>query len=142
MGVGWKHLLLDLWKCDPRTSDRADDVAKVVRRTLKAIGSTNLQSIYRRVPGLGVIGIATAEEGHVSVHTVVQAGYAAADILSCSEDFNLSEVVAALVSGLGASSWNVVEMSRGSSTEIEVVSVSKSSPPPLDGGIVGTTGGG
>ena len=73
------HLVIDLFGA--KHLGDLDTVEQALKRCVEAAGATLLHShLHHTVPGMGVSGVAVLRDGHISIHSWPDAGYAAFDV--------------------------------------------------------------
>ena len=73
------HLVIDLFGA--KSLGDLDIVEKALKGCVEAAGATLLHShLHHTIPGKGVNGVAVLGDGHISVHSWPDAGYAAFDV--------------------------------------------------------------
>jgi len=107
-----RHLLLELYECDPVILDSVDAIRDAVRAATELSGATIVGETYHHFEPQGVSASVLIAESHVSLHTWPEVGYAAADFYTCG-DIDPRVGFAHLATTLGASSHNMVEIVRG-----------------------------
>jgi S-adenosylmethionine decarboxylase len=76
------HLLVDVWNAEHL--DNVGFIDALLRRMVDACGARLLNvQLHTFGEGLGVTGVATLSESHISIHTWPEYGYAAFDIFVC-----------------------------------------------------------
>ena len=74
-----RHLLVELYGCDPHALDDAERLAGLLRRAAEAAGSRVVAEVFHPFAPHGITGVVVIEESHLSVHTWPVTGYAAVD---------------------------------------------------------------
>ena len=118
-----RHVLIDLWDCDPATLADGEALETIMRRAAVTCGATVLQTCFHRFPPNGVSGVVIISESHLSIHTWPEEGFASADFYTCG-DVRPEAAVDVLREGLAAESSEVLVVDRGRRGEgrsIEVV---------------------
>ena len=73
------HLVIDLFGA--KHLGDIEIVEAALRECVEAAGATMLHShLHRTIPGKGVSGVAVLQDGHISIHSWPDAGYAAFDV--------------------------------------------------------------
>lgn len=112
-----RHLLVELYGCEPRALDDAVALGKLLRAAAEAAGSRVVAEVFHPFAPHGVTGVVVIEESHLSVHTWPERGYAAVDFYTCGsgDPERALELVAA---GLSAERVEVLEVTRGGEPEL------------------------
>ena len=73
------HLVIDLFGA--KNLSDLDIVEEALKGCVEAAGATMLHShLHHTIPGKGVSGVAVLRDGHISIHSWPDAGYAAFDV--------------------------------------------------------------
>lgn len=80
-----RHLILDLYDCDPGILDDYDLLQELLQTALLMANATILRIIGEKFKPQGVTLLALLAESHASIHTWPEIGYAALDLYTCGE---------------------------------------------------------
>jgi S-adenosylmethionine decarboxylase len=70
-----RHLILDLYDCDPGILDDYDELTRLLEVALKMAGATILRVIGEKFEPQGVTILALLAESHASIHTWPELNY-------------------------------------------------------------------
>lgn len=84
MGNG-RHLILDLYDCDPGILDDYEELQRLLETSLVMANATILRIIGEKFKPQGVTLLALLAESHASVHTWPEIGYCAIDLYTCGD---------------------------------------------------------
>ena len=84
MGNG-RHLILDLYECDPGILDDYEELQRLLETSLVMANATILRIIGEKFKPQGVTLLALLAESHASVHTWPCEGYCAIDLYTCGD---------------------------------------------------------
>ena len=87
------HLLLDLENCDQNILDDLNTIKQTLIIAAQESGAHIMGETFHKFTPIGVTGIVSIAESHISIHTWPEFKYAAVDIFSCGEDFDLESCV-------------------------------------------------
>ena len=87
------HLLLDLENCDQKILDDLNIIKHTLIIAAQKSGAHIMGETFHKFTPVGVTGIVSIAESHISIHTWPEFKYAAVDIFSCGEDFDLESCV-------------------------------------------------
>ena len=87
------HLLLDLENCDQKILDDLNIIKQTLMIAAQRSGAHIMGETFHKFTPVGVTGIVSIAESHISIHTWPEFKYAAVDIFSCGEDFDLESCV-------------------------------------------------
>ena len=87
------HLLLDLENCDQKILDDMNIIKQTLIIAAQKSGAHIMGETFHKFTPVGVTGIVSIAESHISIHTWPEFKYAAVDIFSCGEDFDLESCV-------------------------------------------------
>ena len=121
-----RHLLLELFDCDPDAINNLESVKGVLIEAAKRAQATIVDVVFHEFNPFGISGVVVIAESHLSIHTWPEYRYAAVDIFSCGDVLQPEVAASYLVEQLGAERASVVEMQRGVFVDAAVPSASKS----------------
>jgi len=107
-----RHLLLELFDCDPDMLDDPEALERVLVEASDAVGSQVVARAFHRFAPQGATGVLVIEEYHISVHTWPEASYVAFDFLTCGA-LDPEPARRVLVERLGARSYAKLLVQRG-----------------------------
>ena len=81
-----KHLLLELYRCDPEKINDESFLRCILNRAAKLANATVLNLISKKFEPQGVTAIALLAESHISIHTWPESNYSAVDIFTCGQN--------------------------------------------------------
>ena len=87
------QILLDLENCNDNILDDIDFIKDLLIKSAIESGATIVGESFHKFNPVGVTGIVSIAESHISIHTWPEFKYAAVDIFSCGEDFDLESCV-------------------------------------------------
>ena len=108
-----RHMLLELYDCDPEAIDSLDVVKAAMVEAAKRAQATIVDEVFHEFSPFGISGVVVIAESHLAIHTWPEYRYAAVDVFSCGEVLQPQVAADYLVEQLGASRASVVEMQRG-----------------------------
>jgi len=97
-----KHLLLELYRCDPEKLNEESFLRCVLNRAAKLANATVLNLISNKFEPQGVTVIALLAESHISIHTWPESNYSAVDIFTCGQNMMPEEASQYLIESLMA----------------------------------------
>lgn len=80
-----RHLILDLYECDPEILNDYDRLNNLLETALNMSGATILRIFGEKFQPQGVTLLALLAESHASIHTWPELSYAAIDLYTCGE---------------------------------------------------------
>ena len=107
-----KHVLLELYDCDPNTLRFPADSERILLAAADAMGATVVDSHFHAFPVHGVSGVVVIAESHITVHTWPEHRYAAVDVFSCG-GLDLEAGIGVLVGAFSALRVERVLVLRG-----------------------------
>lgn len=107
-----RHVLVELYDCDPHTIDDVEKVRGALRSAAEAIRATVVGEAFHRFSPQGVSGVLLIAESHLSCHTWPENGYVALDLYTCS-DLDPLPGIELLQKTLGARTHLVHDVVRG-----------------------------
>lgn len=116
VGLG-RHVIAELYDCDPRVLDNARAVETALIEAAKASNSTLINYHVHCFKPYGVSGYVLIAESHISIHTWPECGYAAVDVFTCGEHTDPWKGLEVLRKLLRARHISVVTIVRGVGAE-------------------------
>lgn len=80
-----RHLILDLYDCDPGILDDYEELQRLLEASLVLAKANILRIIGEKFKPQGVTLLALLAESHASVHTWPEIGYCAIDLYTCGD---------------------------------------------------------
>ena len=108
-----RHLLLELFDCDPEAINSLDIVKGAMVEAAKRAQATIVDVVFHEFNPFGISGVVVIAESHLAIHTWPEYRYAAVDVFSCGETLQPQVAVDYLVEQLGAARASAVELQRG-----------------------------
>jgi S-adenosylmethionine decarboxylase len=108
-----RHLLLELFDCDPDAINSLDIVKAAMVEAAKKAQATIVDVVFHEFNPFGISGVVVIAESHLAIHTWPEYRYAAVDVFSCGDTLQPQVAVEHLVEQLGAARTSVVELQRG-----------------------------
>ena len=107
------HLLLDLENCDEKILNDLDLIKQTLIFAAQKSGDRIMGETFHKFTPVGVTGIVSIAESHISIHTWHEFNYAAVDIFSCGEDFHLERCAKVISDNLKCEQVTKREINRG-----------------------------
>jgi S-adenosylmethionine decarboxylase len=108
-----RHLLLELFDCDPEAINSLDIVKTSMVEAARRAQATIVDVVFHEFNPFGISGVVVIAESHLAIHTWPEYRYAAVDVFSCGEILQPQVAVDYLVEQLGAARASVIELQRG-----------------------------
>ena len=108
-----RHLLLELFDCDPHAINNLEAVKGALVEAAKRAQATIVDVVFHEFNPFGISGVVVIAESHLSIHTWPEYRYAAVDIFSCGAALQPEAAASYLVEQFGAEHTSAVEMQRG-----------------------------
>jgi S-adenosylmethionine decarboxylase len=116
-----RHLILDLYDCDPAILDDYDALENFLEVALNMAGANILRIIGEKFQPQGVTLLALLAESHASIHTWPCEGYAAIDLYTCGAATKSDKAADYLRCKLGSKYQERKEIARSTTREADVV---------------------
>ena len=108
-----KQYILDLKDCDHKLLDDLEFLKATLSSVMQQTQESPLgESFYQFTPQ-GVSGLVLANGSHVCIHTWPEFNYAAMDIFTHSDSFDLETASNQIIEKLGSKNPSVTELERG-----------------------------
>ncbi|PKL72404.1 S-adenosylmethionine decarboxylase proenzyme [Candidatus Kuenenbacteria bacterium HGW-Kuenenbacteria-1] len=108
-----RHLLLELYDCNPEALNDVDRITNTMTQAALASGATILKVEFHKFAPIGISGMIIIAESHLSIHTWPEYKYAACDVFTCGDKIDPYLAVDYLTTHLEAKSSSIIEMERG-----------------------------
>ena len=115
-----RHLILDLYDCDPGLLDDYEELKRLLVASLVMAKATILRVIGEKFEPQGVTILALLSESHASIHTWPELGYAAIDLYTCGEKTETHKAAQFLKAKLKAGNSKEKELTRSTTHESSV----------------------
>ncbi len=108
-----RHLLVELFDCDPDVINNLESVKGALIEAAKRAQATIVDVVFHEFNPFGISGVVVIAESHLSIHTWPEYRYAAVDIFSCGDALQPEVAANYLVEQFAAERTSIVEMQRG-----------------------------
>ena len=108
-----RHMLLELFDCDPAAINNLEAVKGALVEAAKRAQATIVDVVFHEFNPFGVSGVVVIAESHLSIHTWPEYRYAAVDIFSCGDVLQPEVAANYLVEEFKAERTSVVDVQRG-----------------------------
>lgn len=108
-----KHFLLDLKDCDTNTLNDIETVKATLCDVVRRSDDPPLGESFHQFTPQGVSGLVLGNGSHVCIHTWPEYGYAAVDIFTHNDSFDLEAASRFIIERFGSRNPSVVELKRG-----------------------------
>lgn len=115
-----RHLILDLYDCDPDILDDYEELQRLLEASLVMAKANILRIIGEKFKPQGVTLLALLSESHASIHTWPEIGYAAIDLYTCGDATETHRAAEFLKTKLNAKTAEEKELIRSTSPSISV----------------------
>ena len=113
-----RHLILDLYDCDPDILDDYEELQRLLEASLVMAKANILRIIGEKFKPQGVTLLALLAESHASIHTWPQLGYAAIDLYTCGDTTQTHKATEFLKNKLKAKECEQKEIQRKVSRDL------------------------
>lgn len=108
-----RHLLVELYGCDPELLKKVDAVREIMVSAAKACKATVVDVAFHEFKPFGVSGVVVIAESHLSIHTWPEYRYAAVDIFTCGKTVDPEQAVEHIAASFHCPQPSIVEVKRG-----------------------------
>jgi S-adenosylmethionine decarboxylase len=108
-----RHMLLELFDCDPDAINNLEAVKGALVEAAKRAQATIVDIVFHEFNPFGISGVVVIAESHLAIHTWPEYRYAAVDIFSCGDILKPEVAANYLVEQFSAERTSVVEVQRG-----------------------------
>ena len=120
-----RHLLVELFDCDPDVINNLEAVKGALIEAAKRAQATIVDVVFHEFNPFGISGVVVIAESHLSIHTWPEYRYAAVDIFSCGDVLQPEVAASYLVEQFAAERTSIVEIERGMFLNARVPIVNK-----------------
>ena len=120
-----RHLLVELFDCDPDVINNLEAVKGALIEAAKRAQATIVDVVFHEFNPFGISGVVVIAESHLTIHTWPEYRFAAVDIFSCGDILQPEIAASYLVEQFAAERHSVVEMQRGTFLNSQVPIVNK-----------------
>jgi S-adenosylmethionine decarboxylase len=108
-----RHLLVELYDCDPGRIADVHTVEEIMLESARRSGAEIIKPVFHRFEPWGVSGVVVIAESHFSIHTWPEYAYCAVDIFTCGDDIDNNTALKYIHAEFRSKSLSIVEMKRG-----------------------------
>ncbi|HDM78855.1 MAG TPA: S-adenosylmethionine decarboxylase proenzyme [Deltaproteobacteria bacterium] len=108
-----KHLILELYDCDPEVINDLAAVEKILTEAVNISQATIIRPYFHKFNPHGISGVIVIAESHFTIHTWPEYGYCAIDIFTCGEQIDPAKPLDFIKEKLKAKQTSVMEIKRG-----------------------------
>ncbi|MEW6545814.1 MAG: adenosylmethionine decarboxylase [Bacillota bacterium] len=108
-----RHVLAEVYGCDPNVLDDVQAVERILVRAAQEAGAEIRETVFHKFSPQGVSGVVVISESHLAVHTWPELGYAAVDVFTCGERVDPWLACDLIVAQFRASHMTATESKRG-----------------------------
>ena len=108
-----KHVLLELFDCDPKLLNDIAFIKETMLAAAKESGATVLGESFHQFSPQGVSGVIIIAESHLTIHTWPEHGYAGADIFTCGIRVQPQKAADVIIEKFKPRTSSVIQMDRG-----------------------------
>lgn len=113
-----RHILAELYGCDPKILDDKELIAKAMVDSALEAGAEVREVAFHKFSPQGVSGVVVISESHLTIHTWPELGYAAVDVFTCGSRVNPWDACNYLTEKLKSSNMTATEVKRGIFDEV------------------------
>src|SRR3989338_5545315 len=121
-----RHLLLELFDCDPEAINNLEFVKAAMIEAAKRAQATIVDTVFHEFNPFGISGVVVIAESHLAIHTWPEYHYAAVDIFSCGEVLQPEVAAEYLIEQFAAERTSVMDVQRGMFLNASMPIVNKS----------------
>jgi S-adenosylmethionine decarboxylase len=107
-----RHLILDLYDCDPVILDDYEELQRLLEASLVMAKATILRIFGEKFQPQGVTLLALLAESHASIHSWPEIGYCAIDLYTCGDTTQTHKAAKFLADKLKAKTVEQKELER------------------------------
>ncbi|MFN8377190.1 MAG: adenosylmethionine decarboxylase [Anaerolineae bacterium] len=108
-----RHVIIELTQCPFAVLDDVEHAERVLEAVADAIRTEVMARVRHHFTPQGVTAVLVVGASHLSIHTWPEHGYASVDLVVCTDNFDLQEVVDLVKDMLEAGHASFLEFRRG-----------------------------
>ncbi|RXT04953.1 adenosylmethionine decarboxylase [Ammoniphilus sp. CFH 90114] len=108
-----KHVIAELWGCNPNMLDNLEMTEKVMVDAALEAGAEVREVTFHKFNPQGISGVVVISESHLTIHTFPEHGYASVDVYTCGETIDPKVAAQAIAEYLEAKTIDSIEIPRG-----------------------------
>ncbi len=108
-----RHLLVELYSCDPKILNDVQKVEKILTDAALYAKARIVDVVFHTFNPHGISGVIVIAESHLAIHTWPEFNYASVDIYTCGTEINPWRAYNFMVKRFKAKNMTAVEMKRG-----------------------------
>lgn len=108
-----RHIIIELNDCPFDVLNNLSAMENVLFEAANAINTEVIKQTSHQFTPQGVTALLIVGASHLSVHTWPENGYASFDMVVCTDDFDLNEVIALIKDRFKAQQVSFIEFRRG-----------------------------
>jgi S-adenosylmethionine decarboxylase len=108
-----RHVIADLWECNPNMLDNIEMVEKVMVDAALEAGADIREVTFHKFHPQGISGVVIISESHLTIHSFPEHGYASVDVYTCGDLLDPNVAIQALAQYLESGETQSLEVPRG-----------------------------
>ncbi|MFC4618244.1 adenosylmethionine decarboxylase [Camelliibacillus cellulosilyticus] len=108
-----RHVISELWECDPQKLNNVDFIEKVFVEAALECGAEIREVTFHKFAPQGVSGVVIISESHLTIHSFPEHGYASIDVYTCGDRIDPNIAADYIAKALDAKVTENVEVPRG-----------------------------
>jgi S-adenosylmethionine decarboxylase len=108
-----RHLLVELYGCEPRQISDVPTVQEIMVAAAKATRANILDVVFHAFKPHGVSGVVVIAESHLAIHTWPEHSFASVDVYTCGRHVNPWKAPPVLKRLMRAKKMTAMEIKRG-----------------------------
>ena len=108
-----RHILAEIYGCDPRILNNKDFIEKIMVESALKAGAEVREVAFHKFSPQGVSGVVIISESHLTIHSWPELGYAAVDVFTCGDSVNPWKACDYITEYLNAKNMTATEVKRG-----------------------------
>ena len=118
------QLILELENCNQNILDNKGLIENILTNAVKESGAKIIGSTFHKFIPIGVTGVISIAESHISVHTWPELSYASVDIFSCGDNFDFQNCAKKIIQGLKSTKVSQMKINRGTNNNFSNLEIS------------------
>jgi len=108
-----RHLLIELYQCDPKVIGDVARIEKIMVGAAKAAKAHIVDVVFHHFSPHGVSGVVVIKESHLAIHTWPEHRFASVDVFTCGVTMHPAKAQTYIAKHFRAKTVTAVEVKRG-----------------------------
>lgn len=108
-----RHVIAELWGCDPEVLNDIENVQRIMVNAALESGAEVREVTFHKFTPHGVSGVVIISESHLTIHSFPEHGYASVDVYTCGDRIDPQAACDFITRELGCHRRESIQIERG-----------------------------